>query len=118
MVYLICNDSVIHISVDSLRMLTRLKESHFWSAAGYGTLAGSAAGALLSVATYHRPSGAFTVDMGPGIAALGGALLGGLAGFTIGGIVGAASGGDETYDLSREPTVEKTKILRDIRRSH
>ena len=114
MVCLMRNDSVIHMSVDSLHILTRHKDSHFWSAAGYGTLAGSVAGALLAVANDHPSSGGF--NLGPGVAALGGAVLGGAIGFTVGGIVGAASGGDETYDLSREPTVEKIKILRDCRR--
>lgn len=113
-VNLFCGSSVVQISVDSLSMLIRHKESHFWSGAGYGTLAGITVGAIVGLATYHKPTGAWDIDLGPGVAALGGGILGAVTGFTIGGIVGAVSGGDEKYDLSQEPTKEKIKILRDL----
>jgi hypothetical protein len=115
-VNLICGSSVIQMSVNSLSMLTRHGESHFWSGAGYGAFAGAAVGALVGVVAYAKATGPYAIDLGPGVNALGGAMLGGVAGFTIGGIIGAASGGGETYDLSQESTVEKIKILREIRR--
>lgn len=117
-VFLISGISVIQISVDSLSLLTRSKGSDLWSDAGYGTLVGSGVGALVGAASYHESAGSFAPDLGPGVAALGGAILGGVVGFTLGGIVGAASGGDEEYDLSQEPTAERIKILRYIRRDN
>jgi hypothetical protein len=117
-VNLICGSSAIQISADSLSMLTRHEESHFWSGAGYGTLIGAAMGTFVGAATYQKSTGTFALDLGPGVAALGGGILGAVMGFTIGGIVGIVSGGDKEYDLSQEPTVEKIKILRDIRREN
>jgi len=60
--------------------------------------------------------GPFSIDFGPGVAALGGGILGEIAGFAVGGIAGAISGGDQKYDLSQEPSEEKIRILRDLRR--
>lgn len=114
MVNLICGSSVVQISVDSLSIVTRHGESHFWSGAGYGTLVGAAAGTLVGVATYQKPAGPTAFDFGPGVQAFGGAILGGVAGFTIGGIVGAGSGGDDRYNLSEETTAGKIKILGDL----
>ncbi len=114
-VNLVCGSSVVQIPVDSLSMLIRHRESHFWSGAGYGTLAGITVGAIVALATYHKPTGTWAIDIGAGGAAVGGGILGAVTGFTIGGIVGAVSGGDEKYDLSQKPTKEKIKILRDLR---
>ena len=118
MVYLSCSSSVIHIPVDSLKILVKRNESHFWSGAKYGTLAGTALGIIVGWASYQRPTGWYTFDIGEPGAAMGGAILGAFTGFTIGGIVGAVFVGDEKYDLSQEPTEEKIKILRDIRREN
>ncbi len=117
-VNLVCGNSAVQIRVDSLSMLIRHKESHFWSGAGYGTLVGIAVGAIVGLATYQKPTGAWSIDLGPGVAALGGGVLGAVTGFIIGGIIGAVSGGDETYDLSQEPTKEKIRILRYILREN
>ena len=117
-VYLSCDSSSMRLPVDSLKIILRQGEPHFWSSAGYGTLAGVAVGALFGFATYQRPSGSFTFDFGPGAAAFGGAILGGVAGFAIGGIVGASSGGEEKYDLSGATTEEKVKILHILRREY
>ena len=111
----ICEKSVIHISADSLNILSRHKESHFWRGAGNGTLIGFAVGALVGVATYQNPAGSYAIDPGPGVAALGGAILGGVAGFTIGGIIGATSGGEETYYLSGKSAMDKIRILQSLR---
>ncbi len=118
MVNLICGSSVIRIPVDSLSMVTRHKESHFWSGAGYGTLIGTAGGALIGLASYQKPTGAFALDFGPGFAALAGGILGAVTGFTIGGIAGAVSRGDQRYDLSQATTVEKIQILHDVRKQN
>jgi len=119
-VHLIRGSSVVEISVDSLSMLIRHNESHFWSSAGYGALAGTAVGVVVGLASYEKPksTGFFTLDLGPGASAAGGAILGAVTGFTIGGIVGAVSGGDEEHDLSQESTEEKIKILQDLRREN
>ncbi|MFZ1082939.1 MAG: hypothetical protein WAO19_13555 [Candidatus Kryptoniota bacterium] len=114
-VNLVCGSSAVQIPVDSLSILIRHKESHFWSGAGYGTLAGITVGVIVGLGIYEKPTGPWAIDVGRGGAALGGGILGAVAGFTIGGIVGAVFGGDEKYDLSQEPTKEKIKILRDLR---
>jgi hypothetical protein len=115
-VNLICGGSAIQIPVDSLNLLTRHKESHFWSGAGYGALIGTAVGVIVGLASYEKPksTGFFTLDFGSEGAALAGGILGTVAGFTIGGVIGAVSGGDERYDLSQKPAGEKIKILRDL----
>jgi Na+/proline symporter len=99
-------------------MLIRHKESHFWSSAGYGALAGTAVGVVVGLVSYEKPksTGFSTLDFGPGATALAGGILGAVTGFTIGGIVGAVSGGDEKHDLSQEPTEEKIKILGELRK--
>jgi hypothetical protein len=117
-VNLISGNSVVQISVDSLSMLIRHGETQFWSGAGYGTLAGVAVGAFVGLAADEKSTGTFALNFGPGVAALGGGILGAVTGFTIGGIIGAVSGGDEKHDLSQEPTGGKIKILRDLRREN
>lgn len=113
---LVCPSSVIRIPVDSLSVLIRHRESHFWRGAGYGTLAGIAVGAIVGAATYQKPAGPWAINVGRGGTALGGGILGAVTGFTIGGIAGAVSGGDEKYDLSQDTTKKKIETLRDFRR--
>ena|ERR1700690_946450 len=111
----VSSKDAIQISVDSLKMLYRHGESHFWSGAGYGALAGVIAGTIIGTVTYQKPTGPWAIDLGEGPAVAGGGILGGVTGFAIGGVIGAFSGGDEKHDLSREPTEEKIKILRELR---
>ncbi len=108
--------SVVTIPVDSVKILVRHNEPHFWSSAGYGTLTGATVGAIAGLASYQKPTGSFAFDPGLGVTAFGSAILGGLAGFTIGGIVGAVSGSDDVYDLTQATTIERVQILQDLRR--
>ncbi len=111
-VLLIFDSSVKQIAMDSLKTLSRHKESHFWSGAAYGTCAGLVVGAAVGLASYERPpAGTWAINFGAGASAVGGAVLGVMSGFVIGGIIGAASGGDEEYDISKSSTEEKLKIL-------
>jgi hypothetical protein len=108
-----CGGRDIQIPVDSLKLLIRQNESHFWSSVGYGTLCGAGLGAFIGGVSHTKSSG--LID-GPGIAAFGGGILGAATGFVIGGIIGITFGGDDRYDLTKESTDEKVKILREARR--
>ena len=99
------------IHVDSLILLSRHRDGHFWKGAGYGSLAGTFLGGFVGVASYKKSS----YDFGPGFSALGGAILGAVGGFTIGGILGATAGGDQIYELSTLSIEEKIKVLRELR---
>ena len=70
-----CNGESISLPVDSIASLSRLHEGGFWKGAGTGFLVGAASGAILGAILYHKPTGPYTFDFGPGVAALGGALL-------------------------------------------
>ena len=116
MVDLTCGGSLISLHVDSLRMLAKPAESHFWSDVGYGTLIGTGAGIVLGAAAAGSERSSWGI--GGGAVMIGGAMFGAIAGGTVGAIVGVASGGDDEYDLSRLTTNERIKTLRDVRRKN
>ena len=118
MVYLVRDNGAMKICVDSLRILSKYNETHFWSGAGYGTVAGIIAGAIIGAVTYQKPksNGEWDFDLFVQFGhTLGGGILGGVTGFAVGGVIGASMGGDEKHDLSQEPTEGKIKILRELR---
>ncbi len=113
----VSNGTVISLPIDSVDYVSRHKESHFWTGAGYGTLVGCTVGALAGYAAYHKPEptpGEFTFDFGPGFSALAGGMLGSIGGFVIGGAIGASAGGDEMYKLSGKPHQMKVMMIRTV----
>lgn len=118
-VYLVFGNDAIKICVDSLRMLIKHNDSHFWRGAGYGAPAGVIVGALVGVIAAAPPfTLSWSTDNGKsvygGTSIFEGGFYGGVAGFVVGGVIGALSGGEEKHDLSQETTEEKIKILRDL----
>jgi len=116
-VNVVSGNAVVILPVDSLRMMERKQGTHFWRGAGIGALTGGMIGTVVGAETYKEPTGPFAFDFRV-LAAIGGGVVGVTAGFAVGGIIGAFSGGDETYDFSRETPDEKVRILRDIRRNN
>ena len=117
-VYLVRDNGAVKICVDSLRMLNTHSESHFWSGARFGTLAGAAVGAIIGNVTYQKPksNGEWDFDLFAELGhTLGGGILGGVTGFVVGGAIGASLEGNEKHDLSLKTTEERIKILRDLR---
>src|SRR5258707_5924104 len=95
------DDRLLSVSIDSVELLLHHKDSHFLRGAGYGTLIGGAAGAVIGAVSYHEPEHHpgewFYIDFGRGAVTGAGAILGAVGGFVIGGIIGATSGGSETF---------------------
>lgn len=108
--YITCNGTSISISLDSIAELRRFKETSFLKGAGNGFLVGGTIGALVGAASYQKTTTPYSIDFGPGMAALGGGLLGGAGGFIIGGIMSSSSNHYETY------TIWNVKTLRMKRR--
>ena len=83
------------------------------SRAKEGALIGGALGALIGLATYQEPKnkGWITLDLGPGINAMGG----GLVGMAAGGLIGAAAGTDQTIQIEGKSEPEIRKILEILR---
>lgn len=104
-------DSIIRIPLDSLTVLFRRGESHFWTGAGFGALAGGVLGAIIGTASYQKPTGPFAIDFGPGMSAAGGAIIGAPVGFAIGGAIGASSGGDELYNIQDRSRLDKAALI-------
>jgi hypothetical protein len=102
-----CGSTMLRIPIDSVVVLSRHKESTFWTGAGWGTLTGATIGALLGWLT--SPTHAFIGS--PAVNAAGDGILGGLGGFVVGGIIGASNGGDETYRLSERTRHNKIFII-------
>jgi len=100
-----CGSTMLRIPIDSVVLLSRHKESTFWTGAGWGTLTGATIGALLGWST--RSSG----QLFSGLNAPVYGILGGLGGFVVGGIIGASNGGDETYRLSERTRHNKISII-------
>jgi len=100
--------SNVDVSVDIavIKDITIVKKSK----ALEGVLIGGALGALFGYATYKEPSG-FTIDLGPGGNALGGAMLGGIAGLGI----GLLHGTDETLQIEGKSIGEVRGILENLR---
>jgi len=101
------------IPIESIAALVRDKESHFWEGAAIGFLAGGAAGTFVGLATYQKPQrrGFITIDLGPGVAALGGGVLGAAAGFLVGGMIGASTAGREAYELKGKTLRTKLHMI-------
>ncbi len=106
----LAGDSLFSIALDSVQSLAHHRPRHFWSGAGYGTLAGVTMGAAIGAASYHESEGWNFVSRP--VVAVGTGIFGGAVGFLVGGIIGAATGGDQTYDLSGEDGQGKARILR------
>jgi len=113
-IQLSCDSLKMNVAIDSVQMLAREKETHFWAGAGYGALAGVVVGAAVGLVMYEKPkpSGYFTLDLGPAVSAVGGGVLGVVTGFLVGGIIGTLSCGTEMYDLSKETTASRMHLIR------
>jgi hypothetical protein len=109
-----CSGKAISIPIDSIAILERFKEGHFLKGAAIGTLVGGTVGAIIGYATYQkpepRPNGLFTIDLGPGPAALGGGLIGGVGGFVVGGIIGSSSD-HYKIDLRTQKTLRMKRLI-------
>lgn len=102
------------IQVDSIAQLRKINKSRFWRGAGIGILVGTAAGALIGLATYEEPTPSphkWNFDFGPEWNAMGGGIVGGLTGFALGGFIGAALGKDEVYRISQMQKMQKINTL-------
>ncbi len=112
MLFATCEGRSIALPIDSIAVLVLISKGSFWKGAGAGFLLGGATGAIIGAVSYQKPTGPYSIDLGPGVAALGGGILGGAGGFLIGGIIGATSGHYETYDLRAEKTLRaKRRVL-------
>jgi len=113
-IQLSCDSLKMNVAIDSVQMLAREKETHFWAGAGYGALAGVVVGAAVGLVMYEKPkpSGYFTLDFGPAVSAVGGGVFGAVTGFLVGGIIGTLSGRTEMYDFSKETTTKRMQLIR------
>jgi hypothetical protein len=108
--YVTSNGEAISLPIDSIALLSRV-QGYFWIGAGVGLLVGATSGAIIGGASYKKPTGAFAIDLGPGLAEAGGAFLGATGGFLVGGIIGASLGHNETYELRTEKTLRMKRWI-------
>lgn len=104
-------------SVDALAELRHKGKGNFWKGAGYGFLAGAAAGAIIGRMTYKEPDandGEFSFDFGPEANMVGGGIIGGLLGLAIGGSTSANNGPEQVYELSQKSRAEKIATLQTL----
>ena len=105
-----CSDRFLAIPIDSIEVLIGVNQRRSSSQAVSGLLLGAAAGAIIGSLTYQRPEG--LLDIGPGGAALAGAVFGAVAGCAVGVTLRGSSNEEETYDLRPEKTLRmKRRIL-------
>ena len=113
-----CGGKMVSWPIDSIGIIYRHKESHFWTGAGYGALGGAAVGAIIGAVAYTQPASAsgqwFSYDPGRGAVAFGSGILGAAGGFAVGGIVGAFAGGDEVYQLSGQTRAMKRLTIQRV----
>lgn len=100
------------IPVDSVGFLLRRAGSYFWEGAGIGTFVGFAAGAGIGASSYSPPTPGQIVDFGPGLPAIGGAIIGIPIGFAVGGLVGAAIERDDVIEFARAGHEVRLIVLR------
>ena len=118
----LCKDDTTEIAVMSISKMVRPGKSQFWKYAAIGFGAGAVIGGVVGYATYSKPerdqncqSFCIVLDFGPGVSALGGATLGGVAGFLLGGMVLSNVFKDEVHDMTGYTSLEaKINVLKEI----
>ncbi len=114
------------IPVDSVELLYCYKESHFWTGAGLGLLAGVLVGGVIGMASVmpDKPDDPKSVEdtagrLLMGIEAMGAAItggcIGGMGGLVVGGMLGAGS--NTRYELSAMNRGRKIATLSAVMKS-
>jgi len=99
----------LSVNIEDVKTISLSRKSR----AKEGALIGGALGALIGLTTYQEPKnkGWITIDLGPGI----NAAAGGLMGMAAGGLIGAAAGTDQTIRIEGKSEFEIKKILEILR---
>ncbi|HTY10224.1 MAG TPA: hypothetical protein VMF88_04030 [Bacteroidota bacterium] len=106
------------LPVDSIAVIERHVEGHFWTGAIFGLIGGSALGGLFAEAAHGQDPGISppaSSDAGHAPALVSGFVIGGMGGFVVGGIIGSSpSSGNGTYTLTGKKMREKIAALQMI----
>ena len=107
-------NSTVSIPVDIINVLSRHKESGFWTGAEYGGAIGFATGSAVGVVDYHDQDPTLLTVLNYIEPGLKGAVIGGAAVVAIGGIIGLSFGGDDIHQLYRMTRAQKLAVIRSI----